>query len=638
MRRYRQPPPPPRSTRRLIGKVFGWIMLALVVVASGLAGGLYLYGHETLNAIAPHTAGRQGGAAATSRRSPTRPSLRPRWSSATTSAPARRRFGAKDSRSDTIMLVRADPRPNTLSMLSFPRDLDVPIYCDAGHARVTTDRINSAWSTCGAAAGRSTPSQKLTGIPVNYLITIDFHGFKLLVNKLHGVYMRVDHRYINTRRRPGRLRDDQPRARVPEARRPAGARLRPLPPHRLRRLPARAPAALPRGAQGPARDEALAHSIPELIGALKNNVEIGRGGSDGAPTHDRDPVVRGPRLPPRSRATLPPQHRRTCRTAATSTPRSAHSRATSRPRSTSFMHPDVTPPDRANGVALGLKPKEPKQPALKRVADHDARPQRDDDRRPRARHLVQARRRRASTRCSCRRRQLAERAARRATHELRLLRRGAAEREGGRGAGAGRDRRRTQLAPLPPRDRAVRAAGGESARRSSSSARRSAASSSIRSAHVVEPPVHQPPSVRFDPARTRTLARAASARKVPFRAAGAAHASSSGSRLAPLEPVRVSSRAAHKDVLRSRSSRAPATSTGRSSRPNWTSAPILRKPTDARHARRPQVPALHDRRRTSTWSCSAQGKASYWVVNTLRDELSNETMLAIAKGLQPLGK
>ena len=31
-------------------------------------------------------------------------------------------------------------------------------------------------------------------------------------------------------------------------------------------------------------------------------------------------------------------------------------------------------------------------------------------------------------------------------------------------------------------------------------------------------------------------------------------------------------------------------------------------------------------------------KASYWVVNTLRDELSNETMLAIARGLLPLGQ
>ena len=31
-----------------------------------------------------------------------------------------------------------------------------------------------------------------------------------------------------------------------------------------------------------------------------------------------------------------------------------------------------------------------------------------------------------------------------------------------------------------------------------------------------------------------------------------------------------------------------------------------------------------------------QGDATYWVVNTLLDELSNETMLAIAKGLKPL--
>jgi hypothetical protein len=29
-------------------------------------------------------------------------------------------------------------------------------------------------------------------------------------------------------------------------------------------------------------------------------------------------------------------------------------------------------------------------------------------------------------------------------------------------------------------------------------------------------------------------------------------------------------------------------------------------------------------------------KASYWVVNTLTDSLSNETMIAIAKGLRPL--
>jgi hypothetical protein len=30
------------------------------------------------------------------------------------------------------------------------------------------------------------------------------------------------------------------------------------------------------------------------------------------------------------------------------------------------------------------------------------------------------------------------------------------------------------------------------------------------------------------------------------------------------------------------------------------------------------------------------GKTSYWVVNTLLDSLSNETMIAIAKGLKPM--
>ena len=144
------------------------------------------------------------------------------------------------------MLIRADPQQNTLSLLSFPRDLDVPIYCNTTTS-TTTDRINSAWSTCGARGTLDTV-QKLTGIPVNYLITVNFHGFKLIVNKLHGVYMNVDHRYLNTQGGPG-ARDDQPAARLPEARRPAGARLRPLPPHRLGPLPARAPAALPRGAE-----------------------------------------------------------------------------------------------------------------------------------------------------------------------------------------------------------------------------------------------------------------------------------------------------------------------------------------------------------------------------------------------------
>ena len=261
MRRYRQPDPPRRSTRQVVAVVLGWILLGLVVVASGLAGGLYLYAHETLNAIAPHSKSvKESTKFLHTVASPSEPAT-----SLIIGYDARAgvdSFGASGSRSDTIMLVRADPQQNTLSLFSFPRDLVVPIYCHDQTTPVTTDRINTAFTSCGPTGTLNTV-EKLTGIDVNYLITIDFHGFKLLVNKLHGIYIDVDHRYINTRRRSGRLREDQPRAGLPEAERPAGARLRPVPPHRFRPLSRRAAAALRRVAEGPARDRRLDLRHPE---------------------------------------------------------------------------------------------------------------------------------------------------------------------------------------------------------------------------------------------------------------------------------------------------------------------------------------------------------------------------------------
>src|SRR4029077_16986728 len=141
MRRYRQPPPPKRSTARLIGKVFGWIMLALLVVGSGIGGGFYLYGHETLRALGPHTA--------QMKRAVVDLTKVPAPSQAATALivgydqrAGAGGFSAKDSRSDTLMLIRADPQQDTLSLFSFPRDLIVPIYCNKTSA-YATDRINT---------------------------------------------------------------------------------------------------------------------------------------------------------------------------------------------------------------------------------------------------------------------------------------------------------------------------------------------------------------------------------------------------------------------------------------------------------------------------------------------------------------
>jgi LCP family protein required for cell wall assembly len=194
--RYRQPGPPQRSVVGLILRGFGLLVLAVVVIASGIGGGLYLYTHETLASISTKThVIKVTDKNLTAIPSPSSPAIalvagydvRGKTSGANPYA---------GSNSDTLMLLRADPTTKTLSLLSFPRDLMVNIYCH-GDTVYTQDRINSAWGHCsnGPAASLDT-IEHLTGLRnINYFITLDFHAFKQLVNNLHGVYMNVDRRY-----------------------------------------------------------------------------------------------------------------------------------------------------------------------------------------------------------------------------------------------------------------------------------------------------------------------------------------------------------------------------------------------------------------------------------------------------------
>jgi LCP family protein required for cell wall assembly len=107
--------------------------------------------------------------------------------------------GSSPSRSDTFMLVRIDPKRHLVSLLSFPRDLWVPIP-GFGY-----DRINAAFSD-GAQVQGSSPTKlaletvkNLTGLKINYVAVVDFRGFSDLVNDLHGVYVPVDQYYLHTK-------------------------------------------------------------------------------------------------------------------------------------------------------------------------------------------------------------------------------------------------------------------------------------------------------------------------------------------------------------------------------------------------------------------------------------------------------
>jgi hypothetical protein len=70
---------------------------------------------------------------------------------------------------------------------------------------------------------------------------------------------------------------------------------------------------------------------------------------------------------------------------------------------------------------------------------------------------------------------------------------------------------------------------------------------------------------------------------------------------------------------------------------DWTDAPIIRHPT-SKVTLQGRKFDLYTAGGNIHMVVLRQGGRSYWVVNTLRDELSNETMLAIARGLAPLGK
>lgn len=94
------------------------------------------------------------------------------------------------NRSDTMMLVRANPRGEYLSVLSIPRDLIVDI---PGYGK---DKINAAYANGGVPLAIDTV-RNLTGQPVHHFAVMNFAGFEKAVDAMGGVYVDIDRRYFN---------------------------------------------------------------------------------------------------------------------------------------------------------------------------------------------------------------------------------------------------------------------------------------------------------------------------------------------------------------------------------------------------------------------------------------------------------
>jgi LCP family protein required for cell wall assembly len=190
--RYRQPEPPGRSIGGTILRGFLWLVATALVIVLGLAGGAYLYlDEDVVGAVQARDRDLRVAAKSLDIPEPDKPAV------ALVVGYDKRAFGQFREdvpRSDTLMLVRADPKQKTVSLLSFPRDLLVDIHCP--NRAVFQAKINAAFSECGIGGTLETV-RHLTGVPVNYLIKVDFRGFRKLVARVGGVWVDVDRRYFN---------------------------------------------------------------------------------------------------------------------------------------------------------------------------------------------------------------------------------------------------------------------------------------------------------------------------------------------------------------------------------------------------------------------------------------------------------
>jgi len=82
---------------------------------------------------------------------------------------------------DTIMIMRVDPKTSSADLLSIPRDLWVPI-ADTG----ASQRINTALQTGDAPRLIKTIDENFD-IPIHHYLQIDFAGFRRLVDVVDGI-------------------------------------------------------------------------------------------------------------------------------------------------------------------------------------------------------------------------------------------------------------------------------------------------------------------------------------------------------------------------------------------------------------------------------------------------------------------
>ena len=480
------------------------------------------------------------------------------------------------------------------------------------------DKINAAYATCGPQGSLQTV-RALTGVQINYLITVNFRGFRQIVDRLGGAWIDVDRRYFNDRGGPGGY------ARInlfPGYQRLDGRQTLDYVRYRhtdsdLYRVARQQQ--FVKAFKGQIQESFAPTALPKVVNAITHNVEVAQGGGvdvDGRTVLSYALFAYGL---PRGRV-FQTRIEGLEGVYDLTTDSSNVTRAV-----TTFTHPDVESSENATAVALGEKVKR-RAPAPSATTITVLNGNGVDGSASTAGYLLGQRGYQVLD--------AAERAPRECPQlgllpDRGQLRRAQTRRERG-GAEGGE--------PL-------RLRGGEAAARADLAARER------RDAHGRRrPDVPRQPRLRSDrpdaEARApehlvraervdRPAPRAPRARPVP------AHGSD-GDRAQLVDGLddaraHVLDRPGREAQGRARSSTAwGRTSTGASQMTDWDDAPVL---ADKSLTRRigGRVYDLYYNGPKLHMVVLNTPKARYWVVNTLLDRISNETMLAIAKGLKPLG-
>src|SRR5436309_13231802 len=100
---------------------------------------------------------------------------------------------ASDQHSDSIQILRTDPKHDKLIYLSIPRDLRVPDI--PGHG---PDKISAAFQLGGARLAERTV-HAYTGLPINHVVVVNFHSFSKLIDKVGGIDINVPERILSNK-------------------------------------------------------------------------------------------------------------------------------------------------------------------------------------------------------------------------------------------------------------------------------------------------------------------------------------------------------------------------------------------------------------------------------------------------------